>query len=235
MLVQQQQLLLLQLAGCTARLCRRECIISAAAAAVTTAAPQQLAWANSGPIFFQSNDGAFELELPVGWKVLARCAPSGRDPQCTLSGRRESVLAYRAGNEAVLEANVDLGAYGMRLADFESLEEVVRDLQAVLPPSVRLLDAQAETNGRSSKQSRYYVVRFVGATGGERLVKMSVQQSRLYTLSLQTDVTPSPALRAELDAIARKYQVFPVSSMRGGLLRSTAPARILPPSLRLPP
>ena len=104
-------------------------------------------------------------------------------------------------------------------------------LQATLP-STKLCDAVKETN-KSGAQSRYYVVRFRGASSGERLVKVSVQQSRLFTLTLQTDSAPSPALREELEAIARSYQSFPVSSLRGGLLSSTAPAVLTPPSLSL--
>ena len=85
-----------------------------------------------------------------------------------------------------------------------------------MPASAKLAEARAD---RSGAQARYYLLRFLGADGSERMVKLSVQQSRLYSLHLQVNAPPSPALRAELEAIAESYQAFPVSSMRGGLLR----------------
>jgi hypothetical protein len=215
-----------------ARMSRRGCLTQGATATVGAAATPWPAAALPRPgISYSSDDGAFSFQLPAGWSISSSCSPS-RGARCELSGRRSSVLASRADGEAMLEANVDLGAYGKRLADFGTLNEVARMLQASLPPTAKLTEAQAETNGRS-RQSRYYRLRFAGASGGERLVKVGLQQSRLYTMSLQTDVAPSPALRAELEAIAGSYQAFPVSSMRGGLLSSTSPADVLPPSLKL--
>ena len=131
-----------------------------------------------------------------------------------------SVVAYRDGGEAALEADVDLGSYGNRLADVLSLDEAARGLLESLPAGAELAEARAD---RSGKQARYYLFRFLGASGSERMVKLSVQQSRLYTLHLQIN-SPSPALQAELLAIADSYQAFPISSMRGGLLRAGAAA-----------
>ena len=53
-----------------------------------------------------------------------------------------------------------------------------------------------------------------------------MHQSRLYTLAVQTEAA------AEEQQILASFEAFPVSSMRGGLLSSEAPAKIRPP-LRL--
>ena len=204
---------------------RRWCLATAAAVG---AAPPATAEARS----FQSADGAFGFRLPSAWKIAERCSPGGR-AQCELFDRREAVLAYRSGGEAVLEADVDLGAFGTQLADFGTLDEVARGLLASLPATAELADARTELS-RSGGPPCFYVLRFVGARGSERSVKLGVRQSRLYALHVQTSGAPSAALRAELEGLAATYQVFPVSSMRGGLLSSSAPALLRPPS-QLPP
>ena len=209
---------------------RRGCLATGGAAVAAATLGGCPAVARGSELSFSSDDGAVQFRLPTTWRIVSSCSPSGRD-KCKPPGRRYSVLALRDG-VAALEANVDLGAYGKRLSEWQTLDEVASGLLASLPPTTRLAEAKAETN-RSGKQARYYLFRFVGANGGERMVKLGVQQSRLYTLTLQCDVAPSDAQRAELEAIASTYQAFPVSSMRGGLLSSTAPAVLRPPSLKL--
>ena len=49
------------------------------------------------------------------------------------------------------------------------------------------------------------------------MVKLTVRQSRLYTLTLRAEAPP-PAVRAELESILNSFDAFPVSSLRGGLL-----------------
>lgn len=223
-------LVLLQLGVVAATgLTRRSSLAAVTAAAVMPRSAAASPSRSEGKTF-QSDDGAFTFMLPANWNIVSACASSRR--KCTLPGRRESVVACRAAGESILEATVDLGAFGNRLTEFATLDEAVSQLQALLPSTARLVSAQMETSGRGS-QARYYTARFAGASGSERLIKLGVQQSRLYTLHLQTDLAPSAAMRAELEGIAETYQVFPVSSLRGGLLSSTAPAIVRPPSLKV--
>ena len=123
------------------RVSRRVWCLTAAAAAVTR--QPEAALAEPKPISFQSDDGAFGFRAPGTWKLIAHCSPSGRN-QCSPPDRRTSVLAYRSGGEAALEANVDLGAFGYRLSDFGTLPEVAHGLLASMPASAKLAEARAD-------------------------------------------------------------------------------------------
>ena len=196
-------------------------------AAVSIASPAFAA--NSKPITFTSEDGAYNFRLPNTWTIQNVCAPG----QTTCGGRREFVTARRADGTAALEATVDLGEYGTRLSDFMSVDDAANKLLASLPPSASLVSANAETSKSGQTARNYvYVLRLGG--GGERIIKLFVQQSRLYMLTLQTDAQPSPELRAELDGIAQTFVAFPVSTLRGGLLRSNAPPTLKPPASLTP-
>ena len=166
-------------------------------AAVSIASPAFAA--NSKPITFTSEDG--DTTFAFQHADDSECLPPG---QTTCGGRREFVTARRADGTAALEATVDLGEYGTRLSDFMSIDDAANKLLASLPPSASLVSANAETSKSGQTARNYvYVLRLGG--GGERIIKLFVQQSRLYMLTLQTDAQPSPELRAELDGIAQTF------------------------------
>ena len=179
---------------------------------------------------YESDDGAFAFRLPNGWMITSACSPGraaciGEGP-----GRRVAVRGAREGGGAMATATVDLGAYGKRLGEWATLEQARAQYESGWPPAKRLemrcVSAVAQTSKGGTPRS--YTLRFEGASSeAVRIVKLSVQQSRLYMLTL--DVSRStPDLEADIDAIGRSFEAFPVSSMRGGLLSSNEPAPLRP-------
>ena len=111
---------------------------------------------------------------------------------------------------------VDLGAYGKKLTDFASLQTISEGTLAAFEGST-LREATEVASRGGSLAPNYYVLRFEHAGRFEHVVKLTVRQSRLYTLTLRAEAPP-PALRAELESILSSFDAFPVSSLRGGLL-----------------
>ena len=142
------------------------------------------------------------------------------------SGRRVIVRATREAGGARAAATVDLGAFGMRLSDWASLEEVVERYLASVDADAVLKSATADRS--KSGAARYYRLRFETAGGvEERWVKLAVQQSRLYMLTVDGR-RGAAEIAAEMEEIERSFEAFPVSSMRGGLLRGDGPAVLNP-------
>jgi len=170
---------------------------------------------------YASDDGAFFFSLPAAeWTLQTDCSPARRRLECSALGRRAVVTAQRVSGGGLVSATVDMGAFGKRLGEFASLQEITAMVTASQPDSARMLDASAITS-RSGKAPLYYVLRYRNGDS-ERVVKLAVQQNRLYMLTVQADARAG--LGAEIAAIVASYNVFPVSTMRGGLLSSDAPA-----------
>ena len=172
------------------------------------------------------------------WEVEADCSPSRNRAQCEAYGRRAVVTARRAGGGAAASATVDLGGFGNRLAEYATLDEAADSMASALPRSARLLHASARTS--RAGVPTYYELRY--RDGARALdIKLGVRQSRLYTLAVErSDADDASAigaeLRAEAQSIFDSFAAYPVSSMRGGLLRSDDPPVLRPPPLvRSPP
>ena len=174
-----------------------------------------------------SDDGAFNLRLPPQWQIVSTCWP-GQTPCSTIPNRRAVARARRDDGRAWAEATVDLADYGMKLGEFVSLSEAATKL---MPPNARLLDASATTSKAGAP--KFYVLRYAlgGAAPAERVVRLAVQQSRLYTLTLQAEAPVAPEVEGELNAILQSYSAFPVSTLRGGLLSSKAEPLLRPRAL----
>lgn len=179
-------------------------------------------------IGYESDDGALAFRLPPRWRVVSTCSPSRPTSTCRGedSGRRVVVRGERDGGGATATATVDLGAYGKRLGEWATLEQVRDDYRNRWPLAsrgeMRCTEARAETSKGGTP--RYYVLRFEGSRGGVRLVKIGVQQSRLYMLTLDAAAAAGGEALADLDSVMRSFEAFPVSSLRGGLLSSSEPA-----------
>jgi len=216
--------------ACAPALPRRGLLVTAAVAAA--ALPSHAAQAAAPrPVRYASEDGAMHFSVPASWQIEEQCSPSSRQREpCESSGRRTIVAARRRGGGAEATATIDLGAYGKCLRDFGTVDEVGAALMAGLPESAKLREASVITT--KGGFANYYVYKI--ATGrSERLVKIGVRQSRLYTLTVQLgsgvttiDEAEQAELRAEAERISASFEAFPVSSLRGGLISSDAPAVI---------
>ena len=157
--------------------------------------------------------------------------PSRRSCDAQPASRRSVVVATRDDGAATAVATVDLAAFGKRLNEWKTVEEVRDGLLAAMPPRSVCLDAGPERWARTRGQGppRDYLLRFASGGGGttERLVKLYVYQSRLYMLTIQYD--SSKISRDEIEPVVSSFEAFPVSSLRGGLLSSTAAAGLRPP------
>ena len=182
---------------------------------------------------YSSPDGACYVSVPPDWSLVEVCSPARVREQCEATGRRVITAARSPDGRALATLTVDLGAYGKKLTDFASLQTISTDMLAFFEGSTLSEASEVASRRGSLSAPNYYVLRFEeGREAGrsEQAVKLTVRQSRLYTLTLQAEA-PSPALRAELEGILSSFDAFPVSSLRGGLLSSAAPALLRPPPL----
>ena len=189
--------------------------------ALATAAPRRQTWSSS--------DGACSFSVPSSWSLAEVCSPDRMREACDAAGRRLIAASQSPDGGALATVTIDLGAYGKQLQDYASLQTVSDGLLAVLPATTRLREASVATARSGSLAPSYYVLRF---EAGEELtlVKLTVRQSRLYTLTLRTTATPrSTTAQAELEGVLASFDAYPVSSLRGGLLSSTAPALLRAP------
>jgi hypothetical protein len=178
---------------------------------------------------YSSSDGACYFSVPPDWRLVELCSPDRVREQCEATGRRVIVAARSPDGRAVATVTVDLGAYGKKLTDFASLQTISEGTLAAFEGST-LREATEVASRGGSLAPNYYVLRFEHAGRFEHVVKLTVRQSRLYTLTIRAEAPP-PALRAELESILSSFDAFPVSSLRGGLLSSAAPALLRPAPL----
>ena len=164
---------------------------------------------------YSSSDGACHFSVPLDWSLVELCSPDRGRAQCEAAGRRVIVAVHSPDGSAVATVTVDLGAYGKKLTDFASLQTISEGTLAAFEGST-LREAMEVASRRGSLAPNYYVLRFEQGRV-EHVVKLTVRQSRLYTLTLRAEAPP-PALRAELESILSSFDAFPVSSLRGGLL-----------------
>ena len=165
---------------------------------------------------YSSSDGACYFSVPPDWRLVELCSPDRVREQCEATGRRVIVAARSPDGRAVATVTVDLGAYGKKLTDFASLQTISEGTLAAFEGST-LREATEVASRGGSLAPNYYVLRFEHAGRFEHVVKLTVRQSRLYTLTIRAEAPP-PALRAELESILSSFDAFPVSSLRGGLL-----------------
>ena len=166
-------------------------------------------------VVFTADDKSFRLALPESWR-LDSTAPRAEQPQRIFHLRGESTQG------ATLEVTVDPSAQ-KRLSELGSLDSVAARLLASQPQPTSLL--KAVTVPRPSLFAMdTYELRFRSGSS-ERIVKMGLQQYRLYQLAVSLPADPTPEERLEVDALVASFETYPLNL---GCLRSSNEGTLLP-------
>jgi hypothetical protein len=160
---------------------------------------------------FQADDKSFDFELPPSWKLQAE--PPRADPAHLFR-----VVATRSDGVAQLEMTVDAIEGKKGLSSLGSLDSVAQKLLTSQPQPATLI-AATKAAGNGFFAAGTYEFRYrVGPDAHSRVLKIALQQERLYTLAVDLPAEPSEAVASEVDSIVGSWKAFPINA---GCLRQS--------------
>jgi len=163
---------------------------------------------------FQADDKSFSLDVPQSWQLDPR-PPRAEQPTTLFR-----VLGSRA--DAAFVATVEPSAV-KRLGELGSLDAVAKRYVASQPQPATLLQAAKVPRPSMFAIDMYELRLRTGST--EQVVRLGLQQSRMYKLAVTLPAAPSPELKAEAEALVQSYQAFPLNI---GCLRESNAGTLLP-------
>ena len=189
--------------------------------AALLAAPLAPSWpASASTVFFQADDKSWDLALPPTWRVdpaLPRADPA-------------HLFRFRAtapDNLARLDLTVDFTEPSIKsIKDLGSPEAAGQRFMATVPQPATLVQA-AKLPRPDLFSTGPYQLRYRTAAASENVIKLAVQQGRIYKLMVELPAPGSAASDAvvlESEGIIDSFRAFPLNigclaaSNRGGSL-----------------
>ena len=168
--------------------------------------------------FLQADDKSWDFSLPESWKLNG--APLRR-PTTELP-RLFQVRAEDASSQCQLDMTVEFAAANQKsLKDLGTMDIIAARYLERQPQPATLLEAtklpRPDMFSTSLYQFRYRV-----GDGGESVVKLALQQGRLYQLSVSIPAGATEPSRQEADDIVQSFKTYPLNigclsaSNRGG-------------------
>ena len=167
--------------------------------------------------FLQADDKSWDVSLPETWRVETTTMRSEE------AGRLFCMKAV--GGTARVEVTVDFSAAGQKsLKDLGTIDAVGESFLERQPQPAMLLESTKLPRPDIFSTGLYQFRYSTGGGSGESVLKLALQQGRLYQL-LATLPTGAPeALKREVDDVVASFKAYPLNigclsaSNRGGSL-----------------